>query len=85
MLVSDAQKTFMRSYRPGLITTGMFAYTRNPNYLGEILVYLSFALLASHELVYGFLAIVWGVLFMSLMMNKDLSLARKPGWAEYSN
>jgi steroid 5-alpha reductase family enzyme len=43
MLTSDAQKTFTRQVRPGLITTGLFAYTRNPNYLGEILLYLSFA------------------------------------------
>jgi len=39
--VSDAQKYFTLQARKGLITDGLFARTRNPNYLGENLIYLA--------------------------------------------
>ena len=46
---ADMQKHTSLALRPGqLITTGLFARTRNPNYLGELLIYLSFAVLALH-------------------------------------
>ena len=39
---ADMQKHTALALRPGqLITTGLFARTRNPNYLGELLIYLS--------------------------------------------
>ena len=41
--VSDAQKFFTLRERKGLIEDGLFTRTRNPNYLGEILIYLSYA------------------------------------------
>ena len=37
--VSDAQKYYTLQYRKGLIEEGLFSRTRNPNYLGEILIY----------------------------------------------
>ena len=42
--VSDAQKFFVLQLRKGLIQDGLFARTRNPNYLGELLIYGGFAL-----------------------------------------
>ncbi len=47
---SDAQKHFTLKHAPGLITEGFFGRNRNTNYLGEFLIYLSFALLAMHWL-----------------------------------
>ena len=47
---SDAQKYFTLKYKKGLITEGFFSRSRNPNYLGEILIYLGFAMLAQHWL-----------------------------------
>lgn len=44
---SDAQKYFTLKYHSGLITEGFFARCRNTNYLGEVLIYSSFALSAS--------------------------------------
>ena len=38
---SDAQKYYTLKYKTGLITEGFFASSRNPNYLGEILIYVS--------------------------------------------
>jgi steroid 5-alpha reductase family enzyme len=39
MVASDAQKYYTLKYKKGLINEGMFYATRNPNYLGEMLLY----------------------------------------------
>ena len=46
MLGSDGQKYFVLRERPGLISHGFFAHSRNPNYMGEIMIYFSFANMA---------------------------------------
>ncbi|MES2127934.1 MAG: DUF1295 domain-containing protein [Pseudomonadota bacterium] len=83
MVAADLQKNLQLRMRPGLIDDGVFRYTRNPNYLGEILIYGSYALLASHWL--GWLVVLWcwlGV-FLPRMLLKDASISRHPGWAQY--
>ncbi|MGB6016381.1 MAG: DUF1295 domain-containing protein, partial [Nodosilinea sp.] len=81
--VSDAQKYFTLKYQPGLITEGLFARCRNTNYLGEILIYLSFAMLAMHWLPFAILGLFAAVLFVPNMLKKDKSLARYPEFADY--
>jgi protein-S-isoprenylcysteine O-methyltransferase Ste14 len=82
---SDMQKHVTLERGPTLITTGLWARTRNPNYLGELLIYGSFAALAwtwswLPFLVLGlFVVVVW----WPAMRRKDRSLARYPefeGW-----
>lgn len=81
--VSDAQKYYTLKYQPGLITEGLFARCRNTNYLGEVLIYLSFALLAQHWLPFTILALFVSVLFVPNMLRKDQSLSRHPTFASY--
>jgi hypothetical protein len=45
MMGSDGQKHFVLKYRKGLISDGFFSWSRNTNYLGEMMIYSSFALL----------------------------------------
>ena len=40
---ADTQKYFVLRARKGLITDGLFSRSRNPNYLGEMFIYGSFA------------------------------------------
>jgi steroid 5-alpha reductase family enzyme len=80
---SDAQKYFTLKYKPGLITEGFFTYCRNPNYLGEILIYLGFALLAEHWLPFVILGLFFALVFIPNMLKKDQSLSRYPGFADY--
>lgn len=81
--VSDAQKHFTLKYQPGLITEGLFARCRNTNYLGEILIYFSFALLALHWLPFVILAGFAAAIFVPNMLKKDKSLARYPQFEAY--
>ena len=45
----DAQKYYTLQNKKQLITDGMFRYIRSPNYLGEVMIYSSYALLANVE------------------------------------
>ena len=82
---SDAQKYYTLKYHQGLITEGFFASSRNPNYLGEVLIYLSFAMLAQHWLPF----LIWGGFFAGVfipnMLKKDKSLSRYSQFEEYKN
>ncbi len=81
--VGDAQKYFVLQLRRGLIVDGLFARTRNPNYLGEIMIYGAFALTSWHWLSLLVLA-TWLLFFFHNMRRKDRSLSRYPAFAEYA-
>jgi protein-S-isoprenylcysteine O-methyltransferase Ste14 len=81
---SDMQKYTALRLRPGeLITDGLFRRVRNPNYLGELLIYLGFGLLAASWIpmlvVLLFVIAVW----LPNMRKKDRSLARYDGFEQY--
>ena len=80
---SDAQKYFTLKYQPGLITEGFFARTRNTNYLGELLIYNSFALLSLHWLPFVILAGFVASIFVPNILRKDKSLSRYPAFESY--
>lgn len=81
--VGDAQKYYTLRLRPGLIDDGLFDRTRNPNYLGEIAIYLAYAIMSMHWLPFLVLA-TWVLGFFTRnMLKKDKSLSRHPGFAEY--
>lgn len=80
---SDTQKYYTLKYRPGLITEGFYARCRNTNYLGEILIYVSFAMLTQHWLPFLIFAGFVGGLFFPNMSKKDQSLSRYPEFADY--
>ena len=69
----EADKTVYRF----LIDEGYFAITRNPNYLGEMLLYGSFASLCPRYEPWVVLAFVWGTVFQTFMREKDASLRSK--------
>lgn len=83
--VSDAQKFYTLRLRKGLIDDGLFARTRNPNYLGEIAIYTAYALLSMHWIPFLVLA-AWVLgFFVRNMIKKDKSLSRHPGFADYKS
>ena len=82
--VGDAQKFFVLRLRKGLIEDGLFARTRNPNYLGEVLIYGGFALASWHWLPFVVLA-GWFLYFVRNMRRKDESMSRHPEFAAYKD
>lgn len=83
MLAADAHKHAALRHDAGLITTGLFARVRHPNYLGEMLIYGSYALIVDHWLPWLILAAIWTLVFLPNMAAIDASLARYPGWPGY--
>ncbi|KAI9142071.1 hypothetical protein BKA69DRAFT_1037936 [Paraphysoderma sedebokerense] len=68
-----------------LIKTGLWSYVRNINYFGELLIYLSFALLAGP---YSIISILYLSFFIPFywypnMLAKDKSLSKYPEFSEY--
>jgi len=94
MMGADCQKFYTLKYRDTadltkmkaaakLIDEGYFARTRNPNYLGEMMIYGTYAYIAKHAAPWGVLAWVWSVLFLGNMTAKDDFLRTLPGWDAY--
>lgn len=90
-LVADEQLRAFRRARPpadAICERGPWAWSRHPNYLGEILVWVSLALFgqAAGGLAWwtwlGALAIVAMFLLVSIPMKEARMLARRPTYAE---
>lgn len=84
MIAADAQKYFTLRLKRALITDGVHRYVRHPNYLGEMVIYLSFALMVWHWLPALILAYVWLGIFYPNIAGKEASMARYPQWREYT-
>ena len=84
MLGADAQKNATLAARPGLITEGFYARMRHPNYLGEMLIYGSFALMVRHWIPWVILGVIWTFVFMTNIAAQEVSLSKHPGWAAYT-
>jgi protein-S-isoprenylcysteine O-methyltransferase Ste14 len=85
MTGSDCQKHFELKHKRSLITEGMFARVRHPNYLGEMMVYGSYALLVQHWIPWIILAYWWIMVFLVNMLTIETSLSRYPDWREYKS
>jgi protein-S-isoprenylcysteine O-methyltransferase Ste14 len=83
MIGADAQKNAALAASPGLITNGFYARMRHPNYLGEMLIYGSFALMVRHWIPWVILGAIWTIVFMTNIAAQEVSLARHPGWNAY--
>jgi len=80
---SDAQKYFSLKLKKDLIKEGFFKNIRNTNYLGEILIYLSFAILSMSFIPLVILAIFFSIVFLPRMIKKDKSLSKYDSFEEY--
>ena len=90
-LAADEQRRAFAATRPGaLMDAGLWAWCRHPNYLGEILFWVSLWLFgvaadpgAFWWTALGPLAIVTLFLGASIPLIEERNAARRPGWAEY--
>ncbi len=83
-IASDMQKfTALKINPENLIEDGLFKRVRNPNYLGELLIYASMALLSLHWAPFLVLGLYLVLYWIPNMLRKDRSLSRYPGFEEY--
>ncbi|OUW78309.1 MAG: hypothetical protein CBD77_04800 [bacterium TMED217] len=81
---SDMYKHTMLNQRPGkLIDSGIMSSCRNINYFGELIIYLSFAILSMHWLPFVVLALMIAIVWAPNMIKKDRSLSRYPDFDKY--
>lgn len=80
---SDTQKYFTLKYKTGLITEGFFRRCRNTNYLGELMIYLGFALLSGSWMGFIGIGAFFFAVFIPNMIRKDKSLSRYPDFQTY--
>lgn len=80
---ADVQKTTAKQYQPGLVKDNIWRFSRNINYFGDILRYLSFSVVAGSiwaYLVPGLIAII----YIQRMLQKEQEMMVKyPEFAEY--
>ena len=81
--ISDAQKFYILPAKPSLITDGLYSRLRNPNYLGEIMIYCAYALPSAHWLPFLIVALWSAFFFIPGARAKDKSLSRYPDYAAY--
>lgn len=90
-LVADTQmRAFIRTRQPGqAMEQGLWAWSRHPNYFGEVAFWLSLALLGIAGapgdwwwLVVGFVAMVAMFEGVSIPMMEKRSLARRPSYGD---
>ena len=77
------QKHMQLSLAPALFTDGLWSRVRNPNYLGELLIYAGFSALALHWIPFAALALFVVVVWVPNMLRKDRSLSRYPEFAAW--
>jgi steroid 5-alpha reductase family enzyme len=83
MMGADCQKYFTLKVKRGLLNDGFMKWSRNPNYVGEMMIYSSFAILVQRNEPWYILGYMWTLIFLSRMIQKDYSLSKKLGWKEY--
>tara|TARA_B100001173_G_C15938355_1_gene525960 strand:+ start:248 stop:823 length:576 start_codon:yes stop_codon:yes gene_type:complete len=83
---SDIQKYIQLKYNPSnLIDNGMFKLLRNTNYLGELLIYLGFSLLALDWTPIIALMIFIIFIWIPNMYKKDTSLSKYSEFKKYKS
>lgn len=89
--IADEQlKTFKKKKGAELMKSGIWAFSRHPNYLGEILFWVGLFIFAmNHETnLYwassiGFVSMVVLFVFISIPMMEKRMIAKRPEFAEY--
>ena len=57
---------------------------RHPNYLGELLIYASLALMVRHWIPWAIRGFFWTFVFLTIIAVQEVSLSRYPGWPDYA-
>ena len=86
MMCSDCTLYYSLKYNKGnLINYGLNKYMRHPNYFGEFLIYLSFAILSRNIYSYLIVFSLWLIIWLPMNIEKEKSLSRYKEWNQYKS
>ena len=83
MICADLQKYLILKYKKILVNNYFLAWNRNTNFLGEIMIYFSFAFIVGRIECYLLLIFVWSTFFAGRIYLKEKSLQKKKGYNLY--
>ena len=83
MICADLQKYLILKYKKILVNNFFLAWNRNTNFLGEIMIYFSFAFIVGRIECYLLLIFVWSTFFAGRIYLKEKSLQKKKGYDLY--
>lgn len=88
--IADLQlREFLKIKKPGQIfTTGLYRYSRHPNYFWESMFWLGVSLIAlpfSYFAIIGWIVITFLLLFVSGVPLQEVRYAGRPEWEEYKS
>ncbi len=80
---ADVQKMTAKQFNSGLVKDNIWRLSRNINYFGDILRYLSFSIVAGSIYAYSVPGLIL-ILYIQRMLQKDKTMTEKyPDYAEY--
>ena len=87
-MITDYQlKEFIKIKKPGeIFTTGLYRYSRHPNYFGESMFWLGISMIGltySYFAIIGWLVITFLLLFVSGVPLQEARYAGRPNWEAY--
>lgn len=83
--VADVQKLTVKQYGEGLVTDNIWRFSRNINYFGDLLRYLSFAIVSGSPWGYLVPGLVF-VIYLQRILKKEQTMSEKyPNYQDYQN
>lgn len=83
--VADVQKLTAKQYDEGLVTDNIWRFSRNINYLGDLLRYLSFAIVSGSPWGYVVPGLVL-IIYLQRIFKKEQTMSEKyPNYQDYQN
>lgn len=80
---ADIQKLTAKQYDAGLVKDGIWRFSRNINYFGDLLRYMSFSIVAGSIWAYVVPALIT-LLYLQLIFKKEQSMSQKyPDYQDY--
>ena len=83
--VADVQKLTAKQYDEGLVTDNIWRFSRNINYFGDLLRYLSFSIVSGSPWGYLVPGLVF-VIYLQRILKKEQTMSEKyPNYQDYQN
>jgi len=83
LMISETQKAVFMKFNKNVVTSGVFATTRNPEILAEICILAAYTILVNSPLCYLLTAVVCVPILYLVATKKERSLEKEEEWKKY--